>query len=92
MMKFLLIVAMLTGCGTAMKAPEAEHEITYLGIAEMRPDGTMVLTMYVDGEGRDAFQVIEYKPTDKNYDLVRKHVGGLMPGEQKPVHPWPDKK
>ncbi len=86
-MKLLLALLAVAGCAS-VKPTDTSEAPTYLGIAEMRPDRTIVLTMYIDGTGRDAYQVVEYKPTDKYYELVMKHVGGLKPGEQKPVRPW----
>ena len=86
-LKLLLALLAVAGCAS-VKSTESLEAPTYLGIAEMRPDESIVLTMYIDGNGRDAQQVVEYKPTDKYYELVIKHVGGLKPGEQKPVGPW----
>src|SRR5262249_36562973 len=37
------------------------------------------------GHGR-----ITYAPSDPKYQETLRHIGGIRPGEQKPVPPWPD--
>lgn len=95
-MKILVILILLVGCGTDRGArimkdadTSASQETHSLGMATMHANGTIKLTMYVDAEGRDAYQVIEYKPGEKYYDSILKHLGGLNPGQEKPVPPWP---
>lgn len=62
-----------------------------IGVAEMRNDGTIVLRLRAetpDGATGEGF--FTYSPTDADYESVRRHVGGLEPGESKLVPPWPD--
>ena len=62
-----------------------------IGSATMQPDGTLVLTLRAEGPGGligDA-QVV-YPPTHDEYREVLAHLGGIEPGESKPVPPWPD--
>lgn len=62
-----------------------------IGVATMRADGTIVLQLRAetdDGAIGDGY--FTYAPTDKDYDSVLEHLGGLKPGESKPVPPWPD--
>ena len=72
----------------AATAPEAS-----IGVATMETDGTIVLRLRatapggVRGEG-----YFRYPPGDKDYESVLEHLGGLRPGESKPVPPWPDPK
>jgi len=62
-----------------------------VGVATMTADGTIVLRLRAEtedgaiGEGR-----FSYAPTDKDYRSVLDHLGGLEPGESKPVPPWPE--
>ncbi|MBI4545428.1 MAG: hypothetical protein HY703_09545 [Gemmatimonadetes bacterium] len=64
-----------------------------IGVATMAEDGTIVLELRaeapggVSGHGR-----LVYPPTHKDYQQILKHLGGLRPGESKPVPPWPDQR
>jgi hypothetical protein len=62
-----------------------------IGSAKMKDDGTLVLMLRAEGAGGlvgDA--LITYKPDDPKYKKTLEHLGGLKPGEEKPVPPWPD--
>ena len=62
-----------------------------IGSATMDVDGTIVLLLRAEGPGNvhgDARLV--YPPGHKDYRMVLDHIGGLKPGETKPVPPWPD--
>lgn len=61
-----------------------------IGVAIMEPDGTIVLDLRAEdpatgGVGEARFR---YPPGHAQYDEVRAHVGGLEPGQSKPVPPW----
>jgi hypothetical protein len=63
-----------------------------IGTATMKPDGTILLQLRAEGPGGirgDALCI--YPPTHPSYGEILKHLGGLVPGESKPVPPWPDK-
>ena len=34
--------------------------------------------------------VFVYKPGDPMYEKIKEHLGGIKPGEEKPVPPWPE--
>jgi hypothetical protein len=57
----------------------------------MLPDGTILLELRAEGagglrgEGR-----FRYPPGHPRYQAVLRHLGGLRPGESKPVPPWDD--
>jgi hypothetical protein len=75
------------------KPAEAEPEkaAESIGSARMKEDGTLVLMLRAEGSGGikgDA--LIAYKPDDPKYKETLDHLGGLKPGEEKPVPPWPD--
>jgi hypothetical protein len=74
------------------KAEENMHNAAPIGNAAMAEDGTITLYLRAEspggivGDGR-----LVYKKDDKGYAEVLEHLGGLQPGQSKPVPPWPDK-
>jgi hypothetical protein len=75
-----------------VEAPPAEAaEVASIGSAKMKDDGTLVLQLRATGEGGivgDAY--ITYEPDDPRYQETLDHLGGLEPGQEKPVPPWPE--
>jgi hypothetical protein len=61
-----------------------------IGTATMQPDGTIVLDLRAEGPGVQGDARLVYPKGHQQYDEVLKHLGGLTPGESKPVPPWPD--
>lgn len=62
-----------------------------IGSATMEPDGTIVMVLRAegpDGAVGDGLDVV--RPADRDYASVLAHLGGLKPGEIKPVPPWPE--
>src|SRR5690242_1208510 len=60
-----------------------------IGMARMLPDGTILIGVAAGGGDR-AQAVLELKPGDTQYQPVLDHIGGLKPGETKPIPPWPE--
>jgi hypothetical protein len=62
-----------------------------IGSARMKPDGTIVLQLRATDPASGAIgdAQFEYPPGHPHYEEVLKHIGGLKPGEEKPVPPWP---
>lgn len=59
----------------------------------MQADGTIYVWLRAEGEGGmigDAF--FSYPPSHEKYQQILQHLGGLEPGESKPVPPWPSSK
>ena len=60
-----------------------------IGTATMSEDGTITLTLTatspdgITGEG-----VLEYPPDDPDYQMIYDHIGGIEPGQEKPVAPF----
>jgi hypothetical protein len=78
------------GSAGSRKAAQVEGP-TSIGSASMRNDGTIVLMLRAtDGTGAIGDAQIVYSPSHPKYQEVLKHLGGLKPGETKPVPPWPD--
>jgi hypothetical protein len=56
----------------------------------MLPDGTIELSLRAEGPGGIVGHGrMTYAPSDKDYQMVLEHLGGLKPGETKLVPPWP---
>lgn len=62
-----------------------------IGVATMTPDGTITLRLRAEGEGGTIGEGnLTYKRGNPQYEEVLHHIGGLKPGETKPVPPWKD--
>lgn len=59
-----------------------------IGSAHMSADGTITLRLRGVGPGIVGDATVTYAPNHKEYTAVLEHVGGLTPGEIKPVPPW----
>jgi hypothetical protein len=59
--------------------------------APPRHDGTIVLMLRAEGPMVMGDALLRYPPGDKDYENVKKHIGGLEPGQSKAVPPWPDR-
>jgi hypothetical protein len=55
----------------------------------MHPDGTIALQLLALGpNGLIGHAYYEVKPSDPDYEATKAHLGGIRPGEDKPVPPW----
>lgn len=62
-----------------------------IGTAWMERDGTIVLQLRAEGPGGIVGDsMVRYPRSHREYDQVLRHLGGLKPGETKPVPPWPE--
>jgi len=60
-----------------------------IGQAAMTQDGTIVLDLRAEGPGGAHGDArLTYPPGHKDYQMILKHLGGLKPGEVKPVPPF----
>lgn len=62
----------------------------YTGTATMQDDGSLVLHLRLTSDGKEIDDALTYKTTDRGYDSVLRHLGGLNPGDTKPFRPWKD--
>ena len=63
-----------------------------IGSATMTSDGTIVLQLRVtDGTGTIGDGLLRYTPGHPDYQKVLGHLGGLAPGDDKPVPHFPEK-
>lgn len=76
--------------GNANDAGKDEAMPESIGTASMKEDGTIVLQLRSSEDGKVAEGYFEYPPGHPQYDAILEHVGGLKPGEEKPVPPWDD--
>lgn len=55
----------------------------------MTEDGTIVLDLRaVSPQGQVGIGRLTYPPSHPQYQEILKHIGGIKPGENKPVPPW----
>ena len=74
----------------AAGAAEPPKSPPSIGAATMSDDGTIRLQLVARGQGAIGDAVLIYKPGDPMYEKIIEHLGGIKPGEKKPVPPWPD--
>lgn len=61
-----------------------------IGTAFMYDDGTILLDIRAElPGGGEGLSRLEYPKYHRYYEEVLRHVGGLEPGQSKPVPPWP---
>ncbi|MGE0385110.1 MAG: hypothetical protein AB7Q97_10300 [Gammaproteobacteria bacterium] len=74
-----------TGAQNMAEKPE------YIGMAKAAQDGTISMMLRATTPGGAVGEaVLTYKPDDPKYPEIVKHLGGIKPGETKPVPAFPD--
>lgn len=90
-MKHVLLRLVLIAVLAPVAAPNAvAGDELPVGVATITQDGVIVLQMSRTTDGIPADALIRYAPGDPDYDEVLEHLGGLAPGESKPVMPFPE--
>lgn len=72
---------------------DARPSMPFTGTATMLDDGSIVLHLRLTSDGKPtptADDTITYKTTDRGYDSVLRHLGGLNPGDTRDFSPWKD--
>jgi hypothetical protein len=64
------------------------EDIDSVGTAKMSADGTITLQLRSLWPDPVAEAQLVYPPSDPQYEEIKHHLGGLAPGESKPVPPW----
>jgi hypothetical protein len=59
-----------------------------IGTADMSAAGVITLHLHSIAPDPLAEGVLTYAPDDPQYDEIKKHLGGIAPGESKEVRPW----
>ncbi len=80
-----------TGTPPPASTPAAQKETRSIGSATMTADGTLKLMLRAEGGGAVGDALLVYPKGHKEYDNILRHLGGLKPGETKPVPPFPSK-
>ena len=81
---------LLFGCLGAVVAGCSRSPAS-IGSATMEQDGTIVLMLRAEGPGGTVGDAMfRYPKTHPDYQKTLDHLGGLKPGESKPVPPWPE--
>ena len=69
--------------------PPAAPAADSIGVATMQADGSIVMDLRATGPGMVGDARIVYGKDHKEYQNILTHLGGLKPGETKPVPPFP---
>jgi hypothetical protein len=90
MIRIILVIGALFWTSAAIPQNVTKTLPEFIGTASMSDDGTVTLHLTRSGDGQYANSELRYTTDDPKYGDVLKHIGGLKPGETKPVRPWPD--
>jgi hypothetical protein len=89
----VIVVLCVAGASAAQNvkpsSQDARVSMPYLGTAAMSDDGTLSLHLR-SSDGKPAGDTLTYRGSDRAYDNVLRHLGGLSPGETKQFRPWKD--
>lgn len=85
---FLILILLLCFVNPGCKQQDGKS----IGTATMKDDGTIIMMLRAEDPSGGAMgdAMFIYKPDDPKYQEILKHLGGLKPGETKPVPPWPE--
>ena len=94
MVKIVLVLMTLcvADACSAQKArtSDARPSMPFVGTAAMQEDGSIALHLRATSDGKPVDGTVTYKVSDRAYDNVLRHLGGLQPGETKEFRPWKD--
>ena len=84
------LFAVSAGMAAAVNAsqPIPCDDIDSVGRAKMSADGTITLQLRSLWPNPIAETQLVYAPDDPQYEEIKHHLGGLNPGESKPVPPF----
>ncbi|MBN8660390.1 MAG: hypothetical protein BWY75_00240 [bacterium ADurb.Bin425] len=69
-----------------------QEKLPPVGVAKMLPDESIQLNLKAHTKDLEGEAELIYRPGDKDYQDILKHLGGLTPGETKLVAPFQDPK
>jgi len=87
----VLVAASFAGTAAAQDKPSNSipcSAIDSIGTAEMANDGTITLHLRSLWPDPIAEGELVYAPDDPQYEDIKQHLGGIAPGDVKPVKPW----
>jgi len=82
------LVALALLAAPACAEDAACDSVKSIGVATMTADGAITLRIRSLPPGPIAEGTLTYRPGEAKYDEVKSHIGGIAPGESKPVPPW----
>jgi hypothetical protein len=74
------------------QATASPNQVEPIGSARMLADRTLVLSLRAETGEAIGHAAFTYKKDDPKYAEILRYIGGLEPGEEKIVWPFPDKK
>ncbi len=97
----LLVILLIVGWAVGSALPSSAGQIAaaseavdplppYIGNATMESDGTLVLWLRAESGAIVGHGTLRVSPGDPQYEEYKRHIGGIAPGETKPVPRWPD--
>jgi hypothetical protein len=90
MARLAFLAALAVPISAAAHGAENPGDEKSIGVATMLADRTILVGVSGPEPGSRARAVLMVEPGDTNYQSIIDHVGGLKPGETKPIPPWPD--
>lgn len=60
-----------------------------VGTATMAPDGTITLDLRANDNGMRGMARAIYPPNHPQYRMILNHLGGMLPGQQILIRPFP---
>jgi hypothetical protein len=84
------VVGMLVSASASLGQSNPQQKPQYIGEALMAADGTISVDLFMTGDGQPLHGHFIYKTTDRDYQMIIRHLGGIKPGETKPVPPFPN--
>ena len=88
----LLLVSSFAGPAAAQfkkdLPPVTCASVESIGTAVMAADGTITLHLQSLWPDPSENSDLRYAPDDPQYDEIKKHLGGIAPGQSKPIPPF----
>jgi hypothetical protein len=85
-----IAAALLALAAACSGAQETEPAPASIGTATLQQDGTLILDLRTDArDGARGEARLVYAPSHPQHAEILRHLGGLSPGQSKPVAPWP---
>jgi hypothetical protein len=88
---FLIMLCAADACSAQeARTSDARPSMPFVGTAAMLDDGSISLHLRLTSDGKPVDGIATYKVSDRAYDNILRHLGGLRPGETKEFTPWKD--
>jgi hypothetical protein len=68
-------------------APIPCEAVESIGMANMSADGVITVRLRASLRDEAGEGVLTYAPDDPQYEEIKQHLGGIAPGESKPMPP-----